>query len=154
MPSRIYNLSQNALHTPNLHIVRSISATRSLARDDRPKSTKGLKPKILNENPPTDPAEQSEEVKQHNREMDERAERANAKIENKDAHKDKESPSDSGEKGKFESWTLTGDKVADFGPKFLSKSSRANILCSIRVQIHIVRTHTVRSSSTSKLSDS
>jgi hypothetical protein len=57
-----------------------------------------LKPKILDENPPSDPAKQSEEVRQHNKEMDERADRANAKIKNKDAYKDKES-TDSGEKG-------------------------------------------------------
>jgi hypothetical protein len=70
--------------------VRSISAIRSLARDDRPKSTKGLKPKILSENPPP-LEEQSEEVKQHNREMDERTDRAAAKIAVEDAYKDKES---------------------------------------------------------------
>jgi hypothetical protein len=35
--------------------------------------------------------EQSEDVKQHNREMDQRAERAHAQIKNQDAPKDKKS---------------------------------------------------------------
>jgi hypothetical protein len=96
-PSRISHSSHNALHTPSLQIVRSISATRSLARDDRPKSTKGLKPKILSENPPP-LEEQSEEVKQHNKEMDERAERAETKIGVEDAYKDKESDKPSANK--------------------------------------------------------
>jgi hypothetical protein len=55
--------------------------------EERPTSTKGLKPKILDTRPPTE-EEQSEEVKQHNREMAERADRAVSKISNKDAYRD------------------------------------------------------------------
>jgi hypothetical protein len=56
-----------------------------------PTSTKGLKPKILDESPPVGD-EQSEEVKQHNREMEQRADRAYARVENRDAPKDKKPP--------------------------------------------------------------
>lgn len=51
---------------------------------------KGAQPKILNANPPS---EESADVKQHNKEMDNRAERAETKISNKDAEKDKVPPS-------------------------------------------------------------
>lgn len=47
---------------------------------------KGAQPKILNENPPD---EQADSVKQHNQEMDQRAERAHEQVSNKDADKDK-----------------------------------------------------------------
>lgn len=52
------------------------------------KGVKGAQPKILNENPPTE-KNASEEVKQHNREVDQRAERANEQVSNEDAEKDK-----------------------------------------------------------------
>jgi hypothetical protein len=50
------------------------------------KSVKGAQPKILNANPP---ATDSEEVKQHNKEMDQRAEKAHEQVSNEDAEKDK-----------------------------------------------------------------
>lgn len=50
------------------------------------KSVNGAQPKILNANPP---ATESEEVKQHNREMDQRAEKAHEQVSNEDAEKDK-----------------------------------------------------------------
>lgn len=50
------------------------------------KSVNGAQPKILNENPP---ATDSEEVKQHNKEMDQRAEKAHEQVSNEDADKDK-----------------------------------------------------------------
>jgi len=49
---------------------------------------KGAQPKILNESPPAE-GEGSEDVKQHNREMDQRAERAYEQVSNEDAKKDK-----------------------------------------------------------------
>ncbi|GME63403.1 Conserved serine-rich protein [Neofusicoccum parvum] len=52
-------------------------------------SIKGAEPKILNANPP---AEESPEVRQHNKEMENRAERAATKISNEDAEKDKVPP--------------------------------------------------------------
>ncbi|KAF3002071.1 hypothetical protein E8E13_009406 [Curvularia kusanoi] len=50
------------------------------------KSVNGAQPKILNENPP---ATDSEEVKQHNKEMEQRAEKAYEQVSNEDAEKDK-----------------------------------------------------------------
>ncbi|KAF2660459.1 hypothetical protein K491DRAFT_58457 [Lophiostoma macrostomum CBS 122681] len=50
---------------------------------------KGAQPKILNENPPD---EHDESVKQHNREMDNRAEKAFEQVSNEDAKKDKAPP--------------------------------------------------------------
>jgi hypothetical protein len=50
---------------------------------------KGAEPKILSENPP---AEYDESVKQHNEEMDRRAEKAHEQIGNEDAEKDKVPP--------------------------------------------------------------
>ncbi|KAF2738120.1 hypothetical protein EJ04DRAFT_509799 [Polyplosphaeria fusca] len=47
---------------------------------------KGPQPKILNANPPQ---EQDESVRQHNQEMDQRADRAHEQISNADAPKDK-----------------------------------------------------------------
>ena len=52
------------------------------------KGVKGAQPKILNENPPTE-KNAPEEVKEHNREVDQRAERANEQVSNEDAEKDK-----------------------------------------------------------------
>jgi len=60
-----------------------------LKNDDRPKSTKGLKPKILDQNPPVG-EEQSEEVRKHNEDMANRAERSAEQISNEDAPKDSE----------------------------------------------------------------
>ncbi|KAF2678427.1 hypothetical protein K458DRAFT_394968 [Lentithecium fluviatile CBS 122367] len=53
------------------------------------RGTKGAQPKILADNPPAE-GEQNEEVRQHNQEMDSRAERAYQQIDNRDAYKDKE----------------------------------------------------------------
>jgi hypothetical protein len=53
-----------------------------------PNEVKGAKPKILNENPPA-PGEESQDVKEHNRDMDNRAEQAHEKVSNEDAEKDK-----------------------------------------------------------------
>ncbi|KZM22913.1 uncharacterized protein EKO05_0004906 [Ascochyta rabiei] len=50
------------------------------------KSVNGAQPKILNANPP---ATDSEEVKQHNKEMDQRAEKAHEQVSNEEAEKDK-----------------------------------------------------------------
>lgn len=50
------------------------------------KSVNGARPKILNANPP---ATESEEVKQHNKEMEQRAEKAYEQVSNEDAEKDK-----------------------------------------------------------------
>ncbi|KAF1978589.1 hypothetical protein BU23DRAFT_564167 [Bimuria novae-zelandiae CBS 107.79] len=52
------------------------------------KGVKGAQPKILNENPPKGDSV-PEDVKQHNREMDQRAERANEQVSNEDTEKDK-----------------------------------------------------------------
>lgn len=52
-------------------------------------AVKGAEPKILNENPPS---EEAPEVQQHNKEMEQRAERAETKISNEDAEKDKVPP--------------------------------------------------------------
>lgn len=54
------------------------------------KSVNGAQPKILNANPP---ATESEEVKQHNKEMDQRAEKAHEQVSNEEAEKDKVSKS-------------------------------------------------------------
>jgi hypothetical protein len=53
-----------------------------------PNEVKGAQPKILNENPPS-PEEESQDVKEHNKDMDNRAEQAHEKVSNKDAEKDK-----------------------------------------------------------------
>jgi len=50
------------------------------------KSVNGAQPKILNANPP---ATESEEVKEHNKEMDQRAEKAHKQVSNEEAEKDK-----------------------------------------------------------------
>lgn len=52
------------------------------------KSSKAPQPKILNENPPAE-GEQSEDVARHNREMDQRADRAHEGVKNEDTEKDK-----------------------------------------------------------------
>jgi hypothetical protein len=89
-PTRALLPSGNTIRAPAGQSVRQMASDKSKWGEDHPKSTKGLHPTILNENPP--PVEkQSEDVKQHNREMDERAERAAARVKVEDAHKDKES---------------------------------------------------------------
>ncbi|KAJ4392605.1 hypothetical protein N0V91_011353 [Didymella pomorum] len=50
------------------------------------KSINGAQPKILNAKPP---ATESEDVKQHNKEMDQRAEKAYEQVSNEEAEKDK-----------------------------------------------------------------
>jgi hypothetical protein len=67
---------------------RSFSTVRSLRAKDKPKSTEGLRPKILDESPPSE-QEASEDVKEHNRDMDNRSEKAFESVSNKDAEKDK-----------------------------------------------------------------
>jgi len=57
-------------------------------REDRPKSTEGHQPKILNENPPNS-EEESADVKKHNDDMASRADRPAAGVKNEDAQKDK-----------------------------------------------------------------
>jgi hypothetical protein len=95
-PPRALLPSGNTLQAPVIQGVRHITSTQSKSREDRPKSTKGLHPTILSEDPP--PLEkQSEEVKQHNREMDERAERVSLRVKLEDTHKDKESMLKEGE---------------------------------------------------------
>jgi hypothetical protein len=49
---------------------------------------KGAKPKILNENPPST-EEESQDVKEHNKDMSNRAEQAHESVSNEDAEKDK-----------------------------------------------------------------
>jgi hypothetical protein len=53
-----------------------------------PNEIKGAQPKILNENPPS-AEEESEEVKEHNKDMSNRAEQAHESVDNKDTEKDK-----------------------------------------------------------------
>ncbi|KAF2097159.1 hypothetical protein NA57DRAFT_57759 [Rhizodiscina lignyota] len=50
--------------------------------------TENAQPKILGDNPPAE-GEQSEEVKQHNKEVDERAERPTERVDEADVEKDK-----------------------------------------------------------------
>jgi hypothetical protein len=68
----------------------SSSSGGKASKSEGNKGTSGAKPKILSDNPPSG-KEQSEEVQQHNKEMDQRAEKAHSQIENKDAYKDKDS---------------------------------------------------------------
>jgi len=53
-----------------------------------PNEVKGAQPKILNANPPKGD-EESQDVKEHNRDMDNRAEKAHEQVSNEDAEKDK-----------------------------------------------------------------
>ncbi|KAF2084965.1 hypothetical protein K490DRAFT_47825 [Saccharata proteae CBS 121410] len=62
------------------------SKSEGSGHGNKSQQVKGAQPKILNANPPK---EESEEVAQHNREMEQRAERADTKISNEDAEKDK-----------------------------------------------------------------
>lgn len=68
--------------------IRHFSSGRLLQKESKPKSTEGLKPKILNESPPR-PDEQNEDVRKHNEEMDKRHEKAHESVSNEDAEKDK-----------------------------------------------------------------
>jgi hypothetical protein len=70
---------------------RSFSTMRSMRAESKPKSTKGLKPKILDESPPAE-SEEPEDVKEHNKDMSNRHEKAHASVSNADAEKDKVSP--------------------------------------------------------------
>ncbi|KAJ4350153.1 uncharacterized protein N0V89_008774 [Didymosphaeria variabile] len=64
------------------------SGKQAESTDKDVKGVKGAQPKILNENPPKgDNA--PEEVKQHNRELDQRAEKAHEQVSNEDAKQDK-----------------------------------------------------------------
>ena len=60
---------------------------RRFAKDDN-KGTQGAQPKILSESPPA-PKDQPEDVKQHNKEMDNRAEQAAEKVNHEDTKNDK-----------------------------------------------------------------
>ena len=62
---------------------------RSAEKTEQKKSTEGLKPKILDQNPPAG-EEQNEEVRKHNEEMARRAEKSVEQIDNEDAPKDSE----------------------------------------------------------------
>jgi hypothetical protein len=53
-----------------------------------PNEVKGAQPKILKDNPPAK-GEQSQEVKEHNKDMDNRAEQAHESVSNEEAEKDK-----------------------------------------------------------------
>lgn len=53
-----------------------------------PSQVKGAKPKILNENPPA-AGNESQEVREHNEDMSNRAEQAHERVSNEDAEKDK-----------------------------------------------------------------
>jgi hypothetical protein len=63
----------------------------TLYAQKKPKSTEGLEPKILNESPPTG-EEEPADVKHHNEEFKQRAERAHESVSNEDAERDKVSP--------------------------------------------------------------
>lgn len=60
----------------------------AMLEEEKPKSTEGLSPKILNESLPTKDNE-PEDVRKHNEELEGRKERPHEKISNEDAEKDK-----------------------------------------------------------------
>ncbi|QDS75527.1 hypothetical protein FKW77_005266 [Venturia effusa] len=62
---------------------RKYSTEREMMATDRPKSTEGLKPKILDEQAPKS-HEQDSDVKKHNRDMDGRSDRAHEQIDGKE----------------------------------------------------------------------
>jgi hypothetical protein len=64
----------------------SESSGSGSGKESSGKGVKGAQPKILNENPPS---EDSPDVKAHNKEMENRAERAHEQVSNADAEKDK-----------------------------------------------------------------
>lgn len=59
---------------------------RQYANEAKPKDTKNHEPKILNENPPAGGRE-SEDVRRHNEELEQRAEKAHEKVSNEEAEK-------------------------------------------------------------------
>jgi hypothetical protein len=61
--------------------------------EDRPKSVKGLKPAILDEEPPKE-EDQSEDVKRHNADLSKRADRAFAGTTHKEKFKKGNAPED------------------------------------------------------------
>lgn len=61
---------------------------RRMKESDKPKSTQDAEPKILSESPPAE-KDQPQEVKQHNKEMDERAEQAHEKVSDEQIKQDK-----------------------------------------------------------------
>jgi hypothetical protein len=63
------------------------SNTGSNSSNEGSKGVKGAQPKILNENPPSE--ENDEGVRQHNKEMSQRAEKAFEQVSNKQAEKEK-----------------------------------------------------------------
>jgi hypothetical protein len=74
---------------------RSFSTVRSMWADQKmeskPRTTEGLKPKILDESPPAK-EEESEDVRKHNEDMGKRHEKAHEQIPNEAAEKDKVGP--------------------------------------------------------------
>jgi len=64
----------------------SSSSSSSSSKPASGKGTQGAQPKILNDKPPAKDA--SEDVKKHNEEMDNRAEKAHEQVDNGDAKKD------------------------------------------------------------------
>lgn len=56
-------------------------------KESKPKSTKGLSPKILNEGPP--PENASEDVKKHNEELEHRADRVHERMRTEDVEKER-----------------------------------------------------------------
>ncbi|KAK7556647.1 hypothetical protein IWX49DRAFT_54 [Phyllosticta citricarpa] len=65
------------------------SSNTTTTNNNKDKAVKGARPKILDEN---SPAEVNEDVKQHNREMEQRHERADTRVANEEAGKDKVPP--------------------------------------------------------------
>lgn len=70
----------------------SSKKSESGSTDKDVKGKKGAQPKILNENPPKG-KDVPEDVKQHNKEMENRSEKAHEQVSNEDAEKDKVSKS-------------------------------------------------------------
>jgi hypothetical protein len=60
----------------------------ALMAEKKPKSAEGLSPKLYSDSPPSKDKE-SEEVKKHNEELEQRAERAHEGVSNEDTQKDK-----------------------------------------------------------------
>lgn len=67
---------------------KSFSTMARRMKEDRPKDTKGVEPKILKESPPPE-KDQPEDVKKHNEQMDQRAEQAHEKVNEEQVKKDK-----------------------------------------------------------------
>jgi hypothetical protein len=71
--------------------MRYLSTSYILSREDRPKTTEGLSPRILKDNPPK-AEDQAEDVKRHNKEMDERGDKAHAQVEKDTSPKSEKEP--------------------------------------------------------------